>query len=133
MEYKLGQKVRDHDRKIIGKICNILNKEVHVEYLKFEGDIEPYFISYNEKEQNKLIEVIENNHKNNINLTLGDLRKAILKTNLPDNTLVIVEHTKTDNNNLIKINEDTAFEVDFKRTWSANNINDKYFGIYINY
>jgi len=43
--FKLGQKVKDIKREITGTVCKILKNEIHVEYLRFKGDTEPFYIS----------------------------------------------------------------------------------------
>jgi len=138
MKFKLGQKVRDTEKCITGIVCNIANNEVHLEFLKFKGDTEPFYLSYSTAEQDKLVHTYIENDKFNIdrlnhNLTIGDLRRVLKNTKLPDNAFVLVEHTNTGENQLTSYNVNTPNEVDFKSAWSINHLSDCYLGIYINY
>lgn len=140
MDFILGQKIRDKYNNIEGTLINVLHDEklIHVEYEKYKGDPSPYVLEYDIDDEN-IIPLIQNKEPYKLNqdrhkygLTVGDIRKAIDKSNLPDNAYVLIEHTNTGEKELITFNHGTPYESDFKKGWSANTNEDNLF-IWINY
>jgi hypothetical protein len=143
-KYKLGEILRDINKEIQGQVCNILeNGDIHIEYARFKGDTELFYISYDTKEQD---EYLMRNYEDEegyklkssphqYGLTIKELRKYLSKVKLPGNAYVCIEYdnAKYKENELNKtFFKGTSEEIDTQRTWSAGRI-EKNLMIYVNY
>jgi hypothetical protein len=128
MKFELWQKVFDKKKEITGIIIKITNGNLHVEYKRFKGDEEPFYISYplDTEELSIVKKDNESNSKYIISkdfLTIGKLKKVLNKSSFSDNTPVVVEMVSPDINweQKVVINKGTADESTIIQAWSANN------------
>jgi len=139
---EIGVGVRDTKKQITGEICAIVSSEViRVEYKRYKGDIEPFYITYNLEEQKELVATYngDNKYKNLLGnpnkmheygMTLGELKAKLACSKLPDNAYVLIEREGSE----IILDKGTPEESEYTKTWSAINFNkDGYFAIVYNY
>lgn len=131
---KLWSKVYDKKREIEGVIVKVLKEEFHVEYKRFKGDEEPFYISYPFNSED-IIFVKENKVSSNY-LTIGRLKKSILESGLSDNSPVFVEMISPEENwkNKITVLEGSLEETKAVQAWCASpEKKDNYLMIWVNY
>lgn len=134
--FKLFSMVRDIDREISGQIIFISKDIIHVEYKRFKGDTETFFIEYLiSKEKNSLKTIFPQMKDFFIpNLTVGRLKKILNNFCLADNIIVMVEHDDSENSlhNSKLLQSDPQFKSLFKEAFSAS-FTEENFLIHINY